>query len=50
VIKPIVIYASETWVIREKKIRMLDVWERNVLRKIFEANKDGNEWKIRNNK
>jgi hypothetical protein len=49
VIKPVVIYASETWVSKEKEIRMLNVWERKILRKIFGANKEGNEWKIRNN-
>jgi hypothetical protein len=30
VIKPIVIYVSETWVIKEKKIIMLNVWERKI--------------------
>jgi hypothetical protein len=28
---------------------MLNVWERQILRKIFGAKKEGNEWKIRNN-
>jgi hypothetical protein len=28
---------------------MLNVWERKILRKIFGAKKEGNEWKIRNN-
>jgi hypothetical protein len=49
VIKPIAIYASETWVIKEKEIRMLNVWKRKNLRKIFGAKKEGDEWKIRNN-
>jgi hypothetical protein len=49
VIKPTVIYASETWVRKEKEIRMLNVWERQILRKIFGTKKDGNEWEIRNN-
>jgi hypothetical protein len=49
VIKPIIIHASETWVIKEKGIRMLNVWRRKILRMIFGANKEGNEWKIRNN-
>jgi sorting nexin-29 len=49
VIKPIVIYASETWVLKEKGIIMLNVWGKKNLRKIFGAKKEGNEWKIRNN-
>jgi hypothetical protein len=49
VIKPIVICASETWVLKEKEIRMLNVWERKILRKIFGAKKEGIEWKIQNN-
>jgi hypothetical protein len=42
VIKPIVICASDTWVPKEKEIRMLNVWERKTLRKIFGAQKEGN--------
>jgi hypothetical protein len=42
VIKPIVTYASETWVPKEKEIRMLNVWERKILRKIFGAKKEWN--------
>jgi hypothetical protein len=30
VIKPIVIYASETSVLKEKEIRMFNVWERKI--------------------
>jgi hypothetical protein len=48
VIKPIVIYASETWVLKEKEIRMLNVWERKILRKIFGTKKEGEESTIRN--
>jgi hypothetical protein len=28
IIKPVVMYASETWVLKEKKIRMLSIWEK----------------------
>jgi hypothetical protein len=35
VIKPIVTYASETWVLKEKEISMLNVRVRKILRKIF---------------
>jgi hypothetical protein len=46
IIKPVIIYASETWVPKEKEIRMLSIWERNILRKIYEAKKEGKGWKI----
>jgi hypothetical protein len=36
-------------VIKDKEIRMLNVWERKILRKIYGAKKEGNEWKIQNN-
>jgi hypothetical protein len=35
-------------VVKEKEIGMLNVWEREILRKIFGAKTEGNEWKIRN--
>jgi hypothetical protein len=37
IIKPVVMYASETWVLKEKEIRMLTTWERKILRKIYGA-------------
>jgi hypothetical protein len=42
-------FASGTWVLKEKKIRMLSIWERKILRKIYGVKKEGKEWKIRNN-
>jgi hypothetical protein len=41
-------YASETWVLKEKAIRMLSIWERKISGKICGTKKEGNEWKIRN--
>uniref|UniRef100_A0A6P7GHM6 Uncharacterized protein LOC114342751 n=1 Tax=Diabrotica virgifera virgifera TaxID=50390 RepID=A0A6P7GHM6_DIAVI len=35
VIRPIVLYASETWTMNKSEQVMLKVWERKVLRKIF---------------
>jgi hypothetical protein len=35
--------------LKEKEIRMLSTWERNILRKIYGAKKEVKEWKIRNN-
>jgi hypothetical protein len=49
IIKPVVMYASETWVLKEKKIRMLSICERKILREIYRAKKEGKEWKIRIN-
>jgi hypothetical protein len=43
VTKPIAIYVSETWVLKKKEIRMLNMWGRKVLMKIFGAKKEGNE-------
>jgi hypothetical protein len=39
VIKPVVMYTSEMWVLKEKEIRMLS---------IYGAKKEGKEWKVRN--
>jgi hypothetical protein len=35
VVRPIVTYASETWVLKESSIQKLMVFERKILRKIF---------------
>jgi hypothetical protein len=31
IIKPVVMYASETWVLKEKEIRMISICERKIL-------------------
>jgi hypothetical protein len=36
-------------VLKEKEIRMLSIWERKILKKIYGAKEEGKEWKIRNN-
>jgi hypothetical protein len=41
IIKPVITYSSETWVLKEKEIRMLSIWERTILRKIYGAKKVG---------
>jgi sorting nexin-29 len=35
IIKPIVKYASQTWVLTKKDVALISTWERKVLRKIF---------------
>lgn len=49
VIRPIVMYGSETWTLTKENGRALLVWERRVLRKIFGAVKERDRWRIRSN-
>jgi hypothetical protein len=50
-IRPIVTYASETWVLKENSMQKLMAFEMNVLRKIFGPTKESNGlWRIRTNK
>ena len=46
VIRPIVTYASETWVLKETIIQKLLVFERKVLRRIFGPTKENQIWRI----
>lgn len=50
-VKPVVLYASSTWVTTKTDEKKLKVFERKILRKIFgpESNNDGG-YKIRSNK
>jgi hypothetical protein len=36
-------------VLKEKGIRMPNIWERKILRKIYGEKKEGSEWKFWNN-
>ena len=49
VIRPIVTYASETWVLKESKIQKLLVFERKILRRVFGATKENQIWRIKTN-
>ena len=49
VIRPIVTYASETWILKETTIQKLLVFERKILRRIFGGRKENKIWRIRNN-
>jgi hypothetical protein len=40
--KPVVMYASETWVLKEKERRMFSIWGRKILKKICGVKKEGN--------
>ena len=49
VIRPIVTYASETWVLKENIIKKLLVFDRKILRGIFGPTKENKIWRIKNN-
>ena len=49
VIRPIMTYASETWVLKENIIQKLLVYERKTLRGIFGPMKENQTWRIKNN-
>jgi hypothetical protein len=48
VIRPIVTYASQTWVLKETVIQKLLVFERKILR-IFGSTKENQIWRIKTN-
>jgi hypothetical protein len=49
-IRPVVIYASETWTLTEKDEMRLRIFEIQILRKIFGPIQIGKDiWRIRNN-
>ena len=47
VIRPIVTYASETWVLKETIVQKLSVFERKILRRIFGPTKENQIWRIK---
>jgi hypothetical protein len=50
VIRPIVVYGRETWVLKESIIQRLSVFKRKILRKIFRPTKEDNGiWRIKTN-
>jgi hypothetical protein len=49
VIRPIVTYASETWVLKEFSIQKLLVFERKIIRKIFGPTRENQLWRIKTN-
>jgi len=50
IIRPIVVYGCETWVLKESIIQRLSVFERKILRKIFGPTKENNgNWRIKTN-
>ena len=49
VIRPVVTYASETWVLKEAIIQKLLVFERKILRRIFGSTKENQIWRVKTN-
>jgi hypothetical protein len=49
VIRPIVTYSCETWILKETIINKLLVFERKILRKIFGPNNENGVWRIKSN-
>jgi hypothetical protein len=48
VIRPIVVYGCETWVLKESVIQRLSEFEKKILRKIFGPTKEDNSiWRIK---
>jgi hypothetical protein len=45
VIRPIVTYASETWVLKETTVQKLLVFEKKILRRIFRPTKENQIWR-----
>ena len=48
-IRPIVTYASETWVLKRTIIQKLLVFERKILRRIFGSTKENQIWRVKTN-
>jgi hypothetical protein len=50
VIRPVVVYGCETWVLKESIIQRLSVFERKILRKIVgQTKEDNSNWRIKTN-
>jgi len=49
VIRPIVTYSCETWILKETITNKLLVFDRKILRKIFGRNNENGIWRIKTN-
>ncbi|KAJ4440160.1 hypothetical protein ANN_08298 [Periplaneta americana] len=49
VVRPIVLYGSETWTLSKKMEQQLMTWERKILRKIYGPKYENGHWRIRYN-
>ena len=49
IIRPVIMYASETWTLTRTTENMLNTWERKILRRIYGPIQDEEGWRIRTN-
>jgi hypothetical protein len=49
VVRPVVTYGCETWILKESEINKLLVFERKILRKNFAPNKENDSWQMKKN-
>lgn len=49
ILRPTVLYGSETWVVNKKQQTKLEIWERKILRKIYGGKKTDDGWERRTN-
>lgn len=49
IIRPVVTYGCETWVMTRRSEELLNRWERKILRKVYGPVRDQGEWRIRTN-
>jgi hypothetical protein len=49
VVRPVVTYACETWVLKQSDINKLMVFEKKIPRKIFGPNKENDIWQMKTN-
>jgi hypothetical protein len=49
VVRPVVTYACETWVLKTSEIDKLLIFERKILRKIFGPSKENYCWRMETN-
>jgi hypothetical protein len=49
VVRPVVTYACETWVLKESEINELLGFERKILRKFFGPSKENDSWRMKTN-
>jgi hypothetical protein len=49
VVRPVVTYACETWVLKESEMNNLLFFERKIRRKIFGPSKENDSWRVETN-
>lgn len=47
--KPVVVYGSEAWPLSQTYMIILNVWERDILRRVYGPFMENEYWRIRSN-